>query len=124
MVASLTDSKGVERKKAATIIVIAEFLFSILFVMSFGTGKIAQISILNLGFFDFFDFVASFFMCLGAVAMFAYIATRWGFAKFQKEANEGATGKIRVHGWMKWYLWTVFPIVLLFIVYSIITSYF
>jgi SNF family Na+-dependent transporter len=63
-------------------------------------------------------------MCLGAVAMLAYIVTRWGFAKFQKEANEGATGKIRVYGWMKWYLWTVFPIVLLFIVYSIITSYF
>jgi len=124
MVASLTDSKGIDRKKAATCIVIAEFLFSILFVMSFGTGKIAQISILNLGFFDFFDFVASFFMCLGAVAMFAYIATRWGFKKFQQEANEGATGKLRIHNWMKWYLWIVFPIVLLFIVYSIITSYF
>ena len=124
MVAGICDSKGVDRKKAATIIVILEFLFSILFTMSFGTGKLAQVSILNLGFFDFFDFIASFFMCLGAVGMFAYVATRWGFKKFQKEANEGATGKIRIHNWMKWYLWIVFPIVLLFIVYSIITSYF
>jgi NSS family neurotransmitter:Na+ symporter len=124
MVASLSDSKGIDRKKAATGIVIAEFIFSILFTMSFGTGKLAQIKILNLGFFDFFDFVASFFMCLGAVAMFAYVATRWGFKKFQTEANAGATGKIRIHGWMKWYLYTVFPLVLLFIVYSIITSYF
>jgi len=124
MVSSLSDSKGVDRKKAATVIVVLEFLFSILFTMSFGSGKLAQVSILNLGFFDFFDFVASFFMCLGAVAMFAYVATRWGFKKFQTEANEGATGKLRIHNWMKWYLWIVFPLVLLFIVYSIITSYF
>ena len=124
MVASLSDSKGVDRKKAATVIVVLEFLFSILFTISFGTGKLSQISILNLGFFDFFDFIASFFMCLGAVAMFAYVASRWGFKKFQSEVNEGATGKLRVHNWMKWYLWIVFPIVLLFIVYSIITSYF
>lgn len=124
MVAGLSDSKGIERKKAATLVVALEFLFSILFTFSFGTGKLAQISILNLGFFDFFDFVASFFMCLGAVAMFLYIATRWGFKKFQEEANAGATGKIRIYGWMKWYLWIVFPLVLLFIVYSIITSYF
>lgn len=124
MVASLGDSKGIDRKKAATGIVIAEFIFSILFTMSFGTGKLAQIKILNLGFFDFFDFIASFFMCLGAVAMFLYVVTRWGFKKFQAEANAGATGKVRIHGWMKWYLYTVFPLVLLFIVYSIITSYF
>lgn len=124
MVASLSDSKGIDRKKAATLVVALEFLFSILFTMSFGSGKLSQISILNLGFFDFFDFIASFFMCLGAVAMFIYVASRWGFKKFQTEANEGATGKLRVHNWMKWYLWVIFPLVLLFIVYSIITSYF
>lgn len=124
MVSSLCDSKGVDRKKAATLVVVLEFLFSILFTMSFGSGKLSQISILNLGFFDFFDFLASFFMCLGAVAMFLYVASRWGFKKFQAEANEGATGKLRVHNWMKWYLWVIFPLVLLFIVYSIITSYF
>lgn len=124
MVAGLCDSKKMDRKKAATLVVILEFLFSILFTLSFGTGFLSKVSILHLGFFDFFDFIASFFMCIGALLMFLYVASRWGFKKFQSEANSGATGKIRVYGWMKWYLWVIFPLVMLFIVYSIITSYF
>jgi len=124
LVASLCDSKGWERKKAATVIVIAEFLFSIIFTTSFGTGAISKISIMGLGFFDFSDFIASAFMCIGAVLMFIYVAKRWGFKKFQEEANAGASGKIRVHNWMKWYLWIVYPIVLIIIVYCIISSYF
>lgn len=124
MVAGLNDSTGMKRKKAATLVVVLEFMFSILFIMSFGEGIFSKVKFLNLGFFDFFDFIASFFMCIGVVVMFLYVAVRWGFKKFQVEANAGAKGKLQVHNWMKWYLWVVFPLALLFIVYSIITSYF
>lgn len=124
LVAGLCDSTKLSRKKAATIIVIAQFLFSILFTMSFGTGTMSKFQLMNLGFFDFFDFISSACMCLGAILMFVYVAKCWGFKKFQAEANAGAIGKIRIHNWMKWYLWIIFPIALLVIAYCIISSYF
>lgn len=72
--------------------------------MSFGSGAIAKLQIIGLGFFDFFDGIASLCMCLGAILMLAYIIFRWGFKKFKEEANAGAIGKIRIYDWMKPYL--------------------
>lgn len=125
LVAALTDAKPEWcRKKAATAIVIAQFLAGVIFTMSFGTGAISQIRILGLGLFDFADFVSSVCMCLGSIFMLAYVLFRWGFGRFQEEANRGASGAIRIYNWMKPYVCCVFPVVLLAVCYSILRMYF
>lgn len=125
LVAAITDAKPEWcRKKAATAIVIAQFLIGVVFTMSFGTGAISQIRILGLGLFNFADFVSSLCMCLGAVFMLAYVLFRWGFARFQEEANKGASGVFRIYGWMKAYICYVFPVVLIAVCYSIMRMYF
>ena len=125
LVACICDSKKkCSRKKAATIICIAEFLFSVVFTLSFGSGWLSKIRLLGLGLFDFADFVATLCMALGAVAMLAYVICRWKFKKFQEEANAGAAGKVRVYGWMKVYINYIFPIVLAFVFICLMQMYF
>lgn len=124
LVAVICDSGKIGRKKASAIIVIAQYLLGILFTLSFGSGAVSKIKIAGLGLFDFADFVSSLFLCLGAVAMLAYVLFRWKFKKFKEEANEGATGKIRVYDWMKPYFCYIYPIILLIVVYWIIRMYF
>ena len=123
LVATICDSKGWGRKKAATVIVVAQYLFSILFTLSFGSGAIAQIKVMGLGLFDFSDFIASLCMGLGALLMVVYVIRRWGFQKFQEEANAGATGKIRVYAWMKPYICIVFPVLLVVVIYWVVRMY-
>ncbi|MGN0659669.1 MAG: sodium-dependent transporter [Emergencia sp.] len=124
LVANLGDKMGMSRKKASTIIVIAEFLFSLVFTMSFGDGPVAQFKALGLGFFDFMDFLAEGLgLTIGAILMLAYIIFRWGFKKFQEEANVGASGAFRIHNWMKPYFYIVLPIILLIASYCIIRMY-
>ena len=125
LVASFSDSTKLSRRKVATIVVIAQFLFSIPFTLSFqGTGFFGEFKCLGLGFFDFFCLISDICLCLGAIAMLAYVIFRWGFKKFQEAANEGATGKIRVRGWMKSYLFFIYPIVLLVVLFFLIKGYF
>ena len=125
LVATICDSKeGFDRKIAATIICVAEFLFSILFIFSFRGGFFAEVQIIGLGFFDFFDFLATTAMGLGVAAMLIYVLARWKFYKFQSEANAGATGKIRVYGWMKAYINYVYPVVLIVVFVCLIQMYF
>lgn len=125
LVAVICDSKPKwSRKKAATAIVIAQFLFGVLFTMSFGTGAVSQIKILGLGLFDFADFVSSLCMCLGSVFMLAYVILRWGFKRFQEEANKGASGLFHIYGWMKAYVCYIYPVVLIAVSYSIMRMYF
>ena len=65
--------------------------------MSFGTGPVARFQALGLGFFDFMDFLAEGLgLTIGAILMTAYIIFRWGFKKFQEEANVGASGPFRI----------------------------
>jgi NSS family neurotransmitter:Na+ symporter len=123
LVATICDSKGWGRKKAATVIVVAQYLFSILFTLSFGSGAIAQIKVMGLGLFDFSDFIASLCMGLGALLMVVYVIRRWGFKKFQEEANAGSTGVIRVYNWMKPYICIVFPILLVVVIYWVVRMY-
>ena len=127
LVAVIRDAKPkLTRRAAATIVVLAQFAFSVVFTMSFGTGAVSQIRIMGLGLFDFADFIASLCMCLGAIFMLAYVIFRWGFKKFQQEANggENANGAIRIHSWMKGYICYVYPIVLIAVFYSIMRMYF
>lgn len=124
LVACICDATQWTRRKAAVLVVAAQFLLSILFIMSFGAGPVSQWKILGLGLFDFADFIASASMCLGAVIMLAYVIVRWGFGKFKQEANLGANGKIRVMDWMKPYVCYIYPVVLLVVTYCIIDMYF
>ena len=125
LVASVCDKfEKVNRKMACTVVCVAEFLFSILFVFSFRDGFFAKFTALGLGFFDFFDFLATTAMAIGVFAMLCYILFRWKFAKLQLEANEGATGKIRVYGWMKGYINYVYPVLLVVMFVCLASAYF
>ena len=125
LVASICDKvEGFSRKMAATIICAAEFLFSILFTLSFRGGFFAEFKAIGLGFFDFFDFLATTAMALGVFAMLCYILFRWRFFKLQTEANAGATGKIRVYGWMKGYIYYGYPLVMIFVFVCLLQMYF
>ena len=125
LVAVICDSKPqMDRKKASTLVVAAQFLVGILFTFSFGSGAISQIRILGLGLFDFADFIASLCMCLGSVFMLAYVIFRWGFKNFMEETNHGASGPIRIYSWMKAYICYIYPVVLIAVFYSIMRMYF
>lgn len=125
LVATISDSvEKIHRKSAATIICVAEFLFSILFTFSFRGGFFAEFKALGLGFFDFFDFLATTGMAVGVAVMLVYILCRWKFYKFQSEANEGATGKIRVYGWMRYYINYGYPVVLIIVFICLAQMYF
>ena len=78
---------------------------------------------MGLGLFDFADFISSLGLCLGVVAMLAYVLLRWGFQRFKEEANAGAAGRIRVYDWMKPYICYIFPVLLIVVVYWVISSY-
>ena len=125
LVASVCDkTQKVGRKTAATVVCVAEFLFSILFTLSFRGGFFAEFKALGLGFFDFFDFLATTAMALGVFAMLLYVLFRWKFYRLQSEANEGATGKIRVYGWMKYYINYGYPVVLVIVFICLAKMYF
>lgn len=107
LVATACDNRvGLNRKRAATIICIAEF------------------KALGLGFFDFFNFLAATGMALGVAVMLVYILARWKFYRFQGEANEGAAGKIRVYGWMRYYINYGYPVVLMVVFVCLAQMYF
>ncbi len=124
LIATITDSTKMKRKVATTVVVIAECLLSMAFVMSFSDGPLSSFSALGLGFFDFADFIASGIgLTLGAILMLAYVIFKWGFPKFMEEANAGNDGKIRVYPWMKPYFCIVLPIAFLIAAYFVIRLY-
>lgn len=125
LVATICDScPRFSRKVAAVLICAAEFLFSILFTLSFRGGFFAEFTALGLGFFDFFDFLATTAMAIGVFAMLLYVLFRWKFYRFQTEANAGATGKVRVYGWMRIYINYIYPLVMLFVFVCLAQMYF
>ncbi|MDO4976893.1 MAG: sodium-dependent transporter [Eubacteriales bacterium] len=126
LVAVLDDGfKGLSRKAACIIVVVAAFLLSLVFISSFGNGPLSGFSCLGLGFFDFGDFIASgICLTLAAVLMLLYVILRWKFNNFMEAANEGAgDSKLRIYPWMKVYFNYILPIILLFACYCIIKVY-
>ena len=124
LVANILDRTKLSRKAASTIVVVAEYLFSLAFTLSFGTGALSKFTALGLGFFDFMDFLAEGLgLTIGAILMLAFIIFRWGFKRFQEEANIGAQGAFRIHDWMKPYFYIVLPIILIVVGYCIIRMY-
>lgn len=123
LVAVLCDSGKMQRKAAATLVVVAQFLFGFLFTLSFGGGIVSKFRALGMGLFDFFDFISSACLCLGALLMVLYVVFRWGFDKFREEANQGSSGVFRIRKWMKGYFCFVYPVVLVIVIYCIISGY-
>ena len=122
---NLMDITGWSRKKTNTIVTVVVFLGSLLATTSQGTGALSAVRVFGMDFFSLFDCAASAFgLTAGAVLMLAYMLCRWKFENFADEANQGATGKLRIYPWMKAYYKFFLPIALAFIVYSIIASYF
>ena len=127
LVAVLCDAKpNWSRRKVSTIVCVAQFLFSILFILSFGgSAMLSNLKILNLGFFDFFDFVSSLCLSLGTILMLAFLLFRWKFSGFMEAANEGSEGsKVKVYKWMKGYICYIYPIVLVVVFFFIMDVYF
>jgi len=127
LVAVLCDAKPEwSRRKVATIVCVAQFLFSILFILSFGgSAMLSNLKILGLGFFDFFDFVSSLCLSLGSILMLAFLLFRWKFSGFKEAANEGSEGsKLKVYDWMKGYICYIYPIVLVVVFFFIMDVYF
>ncbi|MCD7824824.1 MAG: sodium-dependent transporter [Clostridiaceae bacterium] len=124
LVATICDNWGWKRKKACTAVVLAQFVCSIPFTLSYGEGFFARFSALGMGFFDFADFLSSG-VCLtvGALLMLLYVLKKWGFEKFKTEVNKNATGRIRLYDWMKPYFCYILPILFVIVCYGIIRTY-
>ncbi len=124
LVANICDARGWSRRRASTVVVIGQFLCSIPFVLSFRNGFFGQFRALNLGFFDFADFIAEgICLSVGAILMYLYVMRRWGFEKFKEEVNHGAKGRIRLYDWMRPYFTYVLPVVLIAVCYCLIRVY-
>lgn len=125
LIRNLMDLHQMTRKKAAAIIISITFALSVLVTLNQGTGVLSNLKILDMDLFSLLDCAsAAFGLTIGAIFMWVFIMFKWGFAKFQKEANAGANGKIRIWNWMKWYYMIPLPLILFFIVYCILKSYF
>lgn len=125
MVANMCDAYGWTRRKANNIVISVTFILSVIVTLNQGNGILANLKVLGMDIFSFFDCVSSAFgLALGALMMWVFAMFVWGFKKFQAEANSGATGKIRIWNWMKWYYYIPLPIILVFVIYCIMRMYF
>ncbi|MBQ7084597.1 MAG: hypothetical protein IJM95_05030, partial [Anaerotignum sp.] len=126
-VANFGQRWGWSRRKASTLVVLATCGVSILVTRNMAAeGALAGMTFLgNFGLFDTLDCLASGFgLTLGALFMLLFVVFKYGFKNFMDEANEGATGGLRLRPWMKWYYAIPLPIMLLITTYFIIRMYF
>lgn len=126
LVASLTDSTKLSRKSSCILVLGGLFILSIPVTLSFSAdSSLSAVSILGFGIFDFLDFLSSgFCMPICAILMYVYAIWKWGFGKFQKEANAGAeNARIRIPNALAGYFKYVMPVILVFVIYSILHTY-
>jgi NSS family neurotransmitter:Na+ symporter len=125
LVATLVDSKGYSRKKAAIIVLVSTYIVGMFVTMSFGDGPVASLRIMGFGLFDFIDFLAEGVgLTVAAVMMYIYAIWHWGFKKFQTEVNIGdENSKFKIGNGFGPYYKFVVPVILAFAVYGIFNSY-
>ncbi|MDD5823013.1 MAG: sodium-dependent transporter [Firmicutes bacterium] len=114
-----------ERKKALVIVLVALFVFDIPITLSQGTGILNNVRLIGYDIFTFVDFIASgLILNLGALMMIFFVAFKWGFKKFQSEANIGAgDSKIYVANWMGILFKVVCPLLMIVVFIAIFKSY-
>ena len=126
-VANFGQRWGWSRRKASTIVVLVTFGVSILVTRNMAAeGALAGMTFLgSFGLFDTLDCLASAFgLTIGAIFMLLFVVFKYGFKNFMNEANEGATGGLRLRPWMKWYYAIPLPILLFATTYCVIRMYF
>lgn len=124
LVACLEDTGKVKRKAASAIVVLAQLAFGIIFTMSFhGGNPLSAFTALGMGFFDFFDFISSSLLCIGALLMVLFVIFSWRYSRFMEEVNRGATGALKITKSLKAYFCVVFPVLLCIVIYCIISGY-
>lgn len=126
-VANFGQRWGWSRRKASTIVVLVTFGVSILVTRNMAAeGALAGMTFLgSFGLFDTLDCLASAFgLTIGAIFMLLFVVFKYGFKNFMDEANEGATGGLRLRPWMKWYYAIPLPILLFATTYCVIRMYF
>jgi NSS family neurotransmitter:Na+ symporter len=125
LTATAIEMFHINRKNATLFVLIALFVFDIPITLSQGVGPLAGVKIMAMDIFSFVDFIASgILLNLGALLMLAFVVFVWKFDKFKTEANIGASGKIKVHDWMKPIINIVCTILMVIIVFSIVKGYF
>ena len=125
LVANLVDEFGWKRKTALRITMLSTVGLSVIITLNQGTGLLSHFRAFGMDIFSIFDCVSSAFgLTIGTALMLAFVLFKWGFERFRREANLGSEGTIRIYSGMKWYYQAVLPVVLLFIIYCILNSYF
>ena len=123
IVACLRDVTGWERKKASLITGLGLCVLCMPCVLGFTV--LSNVTILGLSIMDFEDFVVSNLMLPVGSLMFAlFCVTRygWGWKNFTAEANEGSGLKLKP--WMRWYMTYVVPVIIAFIFFYGLYSFF
>ena len=117
---------NMDRKKSLIAVLVALFVFDIPITLSQGAGVLNNIQIIGYDIFTFVDFIASgLILNIGALLMIFFVAFKWGFKNFQKEANLGAeTATVRVQNWMAFMFKVVCPILMVIVFVAIFKSYF
>lgn len=126
MVATLTDSTKLSRKKASLILLVVLFLGSIFITKSMDSNSpISQWKfVLGFGLFDFVDFISEG-ICMPIASMLLYIFAiwKWGYPKFQDEVNAGAGEKWKLSNGIGIYFKFILPIILVFALFSILKAF-
>lgn len=114
LVASITDATKLTRKKAVVVVLVVLTLLAVFVTKSFdpesaiSTWKFA----FGFGLFDFIDFIAEgLCMPIAAVLLYFYAIWKWGFKKFQEEANMGSeNAKFKIGNGLAFYFKYILPI--------------
>ena len=123
IVACLRDLTGWERKKASIITGLSLMVLCMPCVLGFTV--LSHVTILGLSIMDFEDFVVSNLLLPTGSLMFAlFCITRygWGWKNFLKEANTGKGYKVAE--WMRLYMTWVVPVIISFIFFYGLYSFF
>ncbi|MBR2674110.1 MAG: sodium-dependent transporter [Mogibacterium sp.] len=127
LVASITDSTKLSRKKAVAVLLIVVYGLSMFVTRSMNPES--SVSgwkfAFDFGLFDFIDFIAEgLCMPIAGLLMYVYAIWKWGYKKFADEANAGTPeGKFKLGDNFAWYFKYVLPFFVVFGVYCILHSF-
>ena len=127
LVASVTDSTKMSRKKAVIVILAVLTLLAVFLTKSFdpnsaiSTWKFA----FGFGLFDFVDFISEgVCMPIAAVLLYFYAIWKWGFKKFKEEVNVGAeNAKFKIGDGLAFYFKYILPVFVILGALAILRSF-
>jgi len=127
LVASVTDSTKLSRKKAVIIILVVLTLLAVFLTKSFDPNSAISGWKFAFGFglFDFVDFISEgVCMPIAAVLLYFYAIWKWGFKKFQTEVNIGAeNAKFKIGDGLAFYFKYILPVFVILGALAILRSF-